>query len=139
PAIRRASVVLPTPGGPHSTIDGRFPESSRLRSGAPGASRWSWPATSSSERGRMRSASGRAPTAASASTPRGVLIRSSGCAGVDDVDTLRGNEAEARRVQLDAGADAREADVRGAAQRIQEAHALRNPFVQPHLDGLEIA
>ena len=56
--IRRASVVLPVPGGPCSTTDAGAAPSTRRRSGAPGASRWSWPTTSSRLAGRIRTASG---------------------------------------------------------------------------------
>ena len=38
-ATSRASVVLPVPGGPHSSIECRLRPSSRRRSGLPGASR----------------------------------------------------------------------------------------------------
>src|SRR5579885_1756487 len=59
-----ARVVFPVPGGPQKIND---PESSRsicTRSGLPGPIRCSWPAYSSSVRGRMRSASGRVASAA---------------------------------------------------------------------------
>ena len=59
-------VVLPTPGGPHSTNEARVPRASMRVSVPSGPSRWSWPTTSSSERGRRRSASGRAVEAAPA-------------------------------------------------------------------------
>ena len=58
-ARRRAMVVLPTPGGPQKTMEPRLPSASIRPSGASGPSRWSWPTTSSSRRGRRRSASGR--------------------------------------------------------------------------------
>src|SRR4051794_2070198 len=61
PATRCAMVVLPEPGGPHRITDsGAWPETS-CRSGAPGASRWSWPTSSSTVRGRIRTASGASP------------------------------------------------------------------------------
>src|SRR5688572_22605099 len=51
-------VVLPEPGGPHRITDiGLVPVTS-WRSGAPGASRWSCPTSSSIEAGRIRTASG---------------------------------------------------------------------------------
>ena len=59
-AIRRASVVLPVPGGPHRIIECSRPDSKATRSGLPGPSRWRWPITSSSVFGRSRSASGAA-------------------------------------------------------------------------------
>ena len=75
-AIRRATVVLPVPGGPYRITEPSRSSSIVRRSGAPGPSRCSWPATSSRVRGRRRSASGapdaRARPAASAkrsSTP----------------------------------------------------------------------
>ena len=58
-ATRRASVVLPVPGGPHRIIECRLRPSSKRRSGLPGASRCDWPMNSSRLAGRMRSASGR--------------------------------------------------------------------------------
>src|SRR5688500_9493753 len=57
-AIRRASVVLPVPGGPHRMIDCNRSRSIVSRSGRPGATSSSWPTISSSDRGRIRSASG---------------------------------------------------------------------------------
>ena len=54
----RASVVFPLPGGPCRIIEcGRSPSTARRRA-EPGARRRSWPTNSSSERGRMRVASG---------------------------------------------------------------------------------
>src|SRR5581483_10569232 len=57
-AMIRASVVLPVPGGPHRMIDCSRSRSIASRSGLPGASRSSWPTSSSKVRGRIRSASG---------------------------------------------------------------------------------
>ena len=57
-AIKRASVVLPTPGGPHRIIECGRPDSNATRSGLPGPSKCGCPTTSSIVRGRMRSASG---------------------------------------------------------------------------------
>ena len=62
-AMILASVVLPVPGGPQKISE---PESSRsicTRRGLPGPIRCSWPAYSSSVRGRMRSARGRVASA----------------------------------------------------------------------------
>ena len=57
-AITIASVVLPVPGGPQRTaLSGASPSTSR-RIGAPGPSRCCCPTTSSSVRGRIRTASG---------------------------------------------------------------------------------
>lgn len=56
--ISAASVVLPLPGGPYRMADATPEPSTRRRRGDPGASRWSCPTTSSSDAGRMRTASG---------------------------------------------------------------------------------
>ena len=53
-ATIRASVVLPTPGGPKRIIDGGRSSSIARRSAEPSASTWRWPTRSSSVRGRMR-------------------------------------------------------------------------------------
>ena len=53
----RANVVLPEPGGPHSTMEGMCPLRRRARSDPRTTS--SCPTYSSSECGRMRSAKGR--------------------------------------------------------------------------------
>ena len=57
-ASRRASVVLPTPGGPQRIIEWSLPDSIASRSGLPGPSRCDWPTTSSRRCGRNFSASG---------------------------------------------------------------------------------
>ena len=57
-AIRRASVVLPVPGGPHRTMLVRCRPSRISTSGLPSSRRCSCPTNSSNARGRMRSASG---------------------------------------------------------------------------------
>jgi hypothetical protein len=58
PAIMRAIVVLPVPGGPQSMMEPTRSSSIARRSGVPGFMSLSWPTNSSSVRGRMRSASG---------------------------------------------------------------------------------
>ena len=57
-AISRASVVLPTPGGPHRIIDTRVPRSSIRRSAPRSPMSASWPTTSARFAGRIRAASG---------------------------------------------------------------------------------
>src|SRR5215472_13446101 len=57
-AMRRASVVLPQPGGPQKSIEPMLSLSICRRRGLPGPRSFSWPINSSSVRGRMRSASG---------------------------------------------------------------------------------
>ncbi len=63
PARSEARVVLPTPGGPQSTMEGSWPEATALW--CPGPSRCACPTTSSRVRGRMRAARGAAPLARS--------------------------------------------------------------------------
>ncbi len=58
PAMRRASVVLPQPGGPHRMREWSAPRASMRRSGESGPATSAWPIQSSNERGRIRSASG---------------------------------------------------------------------------------
>ncbi len=67
--IRAASVVLPLPGGPYRMVEAPPEPSTRRRNGDPGASKWPWPTTSSSDAGRIRTASG-----APADTPRSSLV-----------------------------------------------------------------
>ena len=55
-----AMVVLPVPGGPHSSSAVGWSASTSRRSGEPSASRCSWPYSSSRVRGRIRTASGAA-------------------------------------------------------------------------------
>ena len=57
-AMMRASVVFPTPGGPQKIREGTRSPSMRRRSTFPSPRSCSWPANSSSVRGRMRLASG---------------------------------------------------------------------------------
>src|SRR6516165_4453407 len=63
--ISAARVVLPLPGGPYRMTDATPAPSTRRRSGDPGANKWPCPTTSSSDAGRIRTASG-----APADTPR---------------------------------------------------------------------
>jgi hypothetical protein len=57
-ASKRARVVLPEPGGPHSTIDGMWPGFTTRVSAPSGPTRCGCPTNSSSVRGRIRAASG---------------------------------------------------------------------------------
>jgi len=67
-AMTRASVVFPLPGGPEKITDGKRSASMARRKSLPGPRMCSWPTNSSSERGRMRVASGAALSAASTSS-----------------------------------------------------------------------
>ncbi|MOA05971.1 hypothetical protein D3C78_1255850 [compost metagenome] len=57
-AVRRAKVVLPTPGGPQKIIECGFPDWNARRSGLPSPSKCDWPTTSSRVLGRRASARG---------------------------------------------------------------------------------
>ena len=57
-AMMRASVVFPVPGGPQKISEGTRSAAMARRRNPPGPTTFSWPATSSRVRGRMRSASG---------------------------------------------------------------------------------
>src|SRR5487761_355188 len=74
-AMRRAKVVFPQPGGPQKSMETMSSRSICVRRGFPAARSSSWPTTSSSVRGRMRSASGRVPRAPSFSDPSGSMAR----------------------------------------------------------------
>ncbi len=58
PAMTRASVVLPVPGGPQKIIEKTSPFSTAARNPVPAPTIASCPTNSASERGRMRAASG---------------------------------------------------------------------------------
>ena len=78
-AISRASVVLPVPGGPQSTMDGMRSASMLLRSARPGPTRCSCPTSSSKVRGRIRVASGACRSISDcASCSKSVTARRSG-------------------------------------------------------------
>ena len=58
PAIMRARVVLPTPGGPQKIMEGTRSWSIICRRTLPSPSKCRWPTNSSRVRGRIRVASG---------------------------------------------------------------------------------
>ena len=74
-AINRASVVLPTPGGPHRIIECSLPDAKATASGLPGASRCRWPITSAIVCGRSRSASGAVAAACAGVAKRSVKLK----------------------------------------------------------------
>ena len=127
-ASSRASVVLPVPGGPQSTSEGREPDSSSERSGAPGATRWRCPTTSSSVRGRIRSASGAPPRARSCGAASGNSSSESPPAMPCSLPSRRTNEpprANASAPRRKRGwkpdeADARDAFARAASRASEE-------------------
>ncbi len=74
-----ASDVLPLPGGPQRMSEGMVSPSSARRSTVPGPTARSWPANSSSVRGRIRAASGVVDRAAAApASPAGAAASAAG-------------------------------------------------------------
>src|SRR5262249_31624590 len=126
-AMRRASVVLPVPGGPQKMSECSCPERIALESALPGPRRWRWPTNSSSVRGRMRSASGRSAPGSPASAPlmgearaaHGSLARRA-----DDVDTRRWGEAHLGVAHRGVAAHLVEDDGGGLPELVLEDHAL---------------
>ena len=72
-AVSRASVVLPTPGGPQRIIECGCPDSNASRSGRSGPSRCFCPITSSSVAGLSSSASG-TPLLFPVAAPRACVV-----------------------------------------------------------------
>src|SRR5690242_7862547 len=58
PASSRARLVLPVPGGPHRSVELRWPRATLRRSGPRSPTRCSWPTNSARVRGRIRAARG---------------------------------------------------------------------------------
>ena len=75
--MMRANVVFPVPGGPEKITEGKRSASMARRSSFPGPRICSWPANSSSERGRIRVASGAVLSAFSRSASSVSLNKSS--------------------------------------------------------------
>ena len=91
-AMTRASVVLPTPGGPQKIMDCTWSASMMRRRTLPGPIRCCWPATSSSVSGRMRAASGRAASACSSKSVTSCSSKEScmvSCLGASWIEQLR--------------------------------------------------
>src|SRR5258706_4220969 len=125
-AIRRASVVLPEPGGPHRIIECSLPDSKAMRSGLPGPSRWFWPTTSVRDRGRSRSASGAAGAFCPAKKSFPKHVRPSGRA-----------EAEGARVDLRVAHHVGKAQHRGLAEIVHQLHRLDAAGRHAEADTLE--
>src|SRR5579872_754942 len=62
-AMMPARIFLPLPGGPQRIMEGSWSRSMLRRSTVPLPTMWSWPTSSSNERGRIRAASGSKPVA----------------------------------------------------------------------------
>src|SRR5688572_4890262 len=135
-AIRRASVVLPVPGGPHRMIDCSKSRSIISRRGRPGATRSSWPTISPSERGRIRSASGMVfgSTGAGGSSNR-LMLRCllalvSGFSRIDElplalrlIEQNRGGDGGIQRLDAATHRNA-DAHVRGGDRRVGQPGAF---------------
>src|SRR5688500_12188524 len=125
-AISRASVVLPTPGGPHRIIEWGLRASNASRSGLPAPSRWLWPTTSSSVRGRRRSASGAAGSR--------LRKRSS---FTDNVGAFGWAELEAFGRDLRVALKLAELDDGGLAELVVELHRFETALAHAEADALE--
>src|SRR5215212_1848062 len=124
-AISLASVVFPTPGGPHRIIECGLPDSNASLSGLPGPRMWLCPTTSSSVRGRNRSASGAAGSR---------LAKSS---FTNDVRTFRRREPEALGRDLHVALELAKLDHRCLPELVLELHRLEPAFAQAQADTLE--
>src|SRR5690242_8931274 len=144
-AIRRASVVLPTPGGPHRIIECGLPAANATASGLPGASRCRWPITSAIDRGRRRSASGVscASSAGTANRSAGNWARSSiamlRCALLPyDIRTLRGREAEGAGRKLRIALQVAEGQLGGLPEGVGQQHPARQVLREAQSNALEL-
>src|SRR5262249_13730783 len=133
-AIRRARVVLPTPGGPHSIIECGLPASNARRSGFPGPSRCRCPTTSSSDFGRIASASGGTGVRAGKRSDIVALLHVS-----DHVSPLRRRESEQPRIQLRIALERLEAELGRLAEAVDELHRLQPGRTEAHADPREAA
>src|SRR5688572_21089493 len=124
-AMSRASVVFPTPGGPHRIIEWGLRASNASLSGLPGPKRWLCPTTSSSVRGRSRSASG----AAGSRLPKRSFT--------DDVGAFGRAELEALRRDLRVPLEVAELDDRRLPELVVELHRFETAFAHPQADALE--
>src|SRR5689334_7083657 len=131
-AISRASVVLPTPGGPHRIIECGLPAANATASGLPGASRWRCPMTSSILFGRNRSASG-------VSGPASPAKRSGSARSLPhDVRALRRRERERVRRELRIALDVAERELRRLAERVDQQHHARQVVAKAEADAREL-
>src|SRR5256885_16678704 len=121
-AIRRARVVLPTPGGPHRIIECGLPESKARRRGLPGERRCSWPTNSSSDLGRKASASG--GTGAGAGNRSVIRLPSEEelFDVADHVGTLGRREPEESRIQLGVVLERLEPEHGGLSETVGKLH-----------------
>src|SRR6185437_13941627 len=121
-AISRASVVLPVPGGPQRIREWSCPDSMARRSGLPGPRTCCWPTTSSRDRGRIRSASGRDGSGALVSA---ALTLSSLGGRSDHIRPGRQRESQLRGRHGNIDLDILEHDGDGLAELVFENHPLQ--------------
>src|SRR5215510_6759179 len=133
-AIRRARVVLPTPGGPHRIIECGLPASSARRSGFPGPSRCRCPTTSSSDFGRIASARGGTGARAGKRSDIPALLHVA-----DHVRPLGRREAEQPRAQLRIALERPEAEHCRLPEAVDELHCLQPGWTESHADPREVA
>src|SRR6202140_850045 len=134
-AMRRASVVLPVPGGPQKISEGSCPVAMLADNGLPGPSRCCWPMNSLTVRGRMRSASGRRASRSPGS--RAVTARSlAGCA--DHIGARGRRETHLARGHRTIALDFLETDGRGLAEPVFEDQAFQIPVREAEQRAAEI-
>src|SRR5438552_2424922 len=138
-AIRRARVVLPTPGGPHRIIECGLPDTKARRRGLPGPRRCSCPTNSSRDLGRRASAIG--GTGAGAGNRSVIRLPSEeGLVGVAyHVGTLGRGESEQSRIQLGIVLERLEPEHGGLSETVDEFHDFEAHRTEAHADLFEIA
>src|SRR5687767_12669860 len=124
-AMSLASVVLPTPGGPHRIIEWGLRASKASRSGLPGPRRWLWPTTSSSVRGRSFSASGAAGS------------RLAKRSFTDDRGAFRRREPESVGRDFHVALELGKADHGRLPELVLELHRFEAAFAEAETDSLE--
>src|SRR5207249_9072222 len=138
-AIKRARVVLPTPGVPHRIIECGLPESKARRRGLPGPRRCSCPTNLSSDLGRRASAIG--GTGAGAGNRSVIRLPSEeGLFDVaDHVGALGRRESEESRIQFGIVLDRLEPEHGGLPETVDKFHDFETGRTEAHADLLEIA
>src|SRR5689334_19489420 len=141
-AISRASVVLPTPGGPHRIIECGLPAANATASGLPGASRCRWPMTSSIVFGRSRSASGVSGPLSAANRSAGKVPRSLGPRSSillsHHVRAFGRRELERIRRELRIAPDVAERELGGLPERVGQQHSTRQVVDESEPYALEL-
>src|SRR5262245_51249874 len=148
-AIKRASVVLPTPGGPHRIMECSLPARAATASGRPSPSRCVCPTTSCSRCGRMASASGacgrgagnRSGAADSVLTAGPAQKRAAGSSGgalvPEHVRPCRRSEGEQICCELRIALEFGKADHGDLAHVIVQLHRVERAALEAHADFAE--